>query len=273
MNPHPYAQRVGLVVATALVGVAMVPSASAHLVGHDDDLTIHDTGDGVPTRDVADCTFFARFDLDGDEGTVFVNQTFGPRVPEGQGELHLQVPFTAEDRQADGRTLVEITVPERGQFFVDATDGDTLLHSRLFEVHCGEEFAGCFEDVQVETLANGSVRLEWDAAPGARSYVIGRSNTSEHPEALGRFEVFQLANIGSTVYYDEDAPAGVPQLYWIEPQAFEPMEDFEPSSVLDFPRLTCGLVEATAVPFFGAPLMAALALAGAVGAYGWLRRK
>lgn len=35
----------------------------------------------------------------------------------------------------------------------------------------------------------------------------------------------------------------------------------------------CDIVEATAIPFFGAPLLGALALAGCVGAYAYARRK
>lgn len=122
-----------------------------------------------------------------------------------------------------------------------------------FVVTCAEEPPACPEGVTAEALAEGGVRLTWNASEGADGYRISRAIEFEEEILLG--------TTNETTFVDDTAAPGVTYQYRV--RAFnEGGESRE-----------CPIVEATAVPFFGAPILMALALACSVGAFVWMRRR
>lgn len=122
-----------------------------------------------------------------------------------------------------------------------------------FVVTCAEEPPACPGGVSAEALAEGGIRLTWNASEGADGYRISRAIEFEEEILLG--------TTNETTFVDDTAAPGVTYQYRV--RAFsEGGESRE-----------CPVVEATAVPFFGAPILMALALAGSVGAFVWMRRR
>lgn len=102
--------------------------------------------------------------------------------------------------------------------------------------------------------ADGSISLNWtDVGSAADEYNIYRG-------ADGGSLVF-LASTSNTTYTDETTTVGVTYAY-----AITIMKDGRESEI-------CARAQATAIPFFGAPLLTALALLGSVGAFVALRRR
>ncbi|HVM44391.1 MAG TPA: hypothetical protein VM582_00545 [Candidatus Thermoplasmatota archaeon] len=109
----------------------------------------------------------------------------------------------------------------------------------------------------VEARANpdGSVTLSWAALDAVDGYVILRA------EGDGEVAPLDFIETGATAYTDTTSVAGETYVYVVVP-------------VLNgVPARFCESVGVTAVPFFGAPLLGALALVGVVGAYAAMRRR
>ena len=95
--------------------------------------------------------------------------------------------------------------------------------------------------------------IEWDAVTDADSYRIYRAVEG------GDFEFVDSTT--ETSYTDTDVEVGVSYEYTV-------------NAVVDnVESEDCDIVEVTAVPFFGAPILGALALVGSVGALMYFRRK
>lgn len=109
-------------------------------------------------------------------------------------------------------------------------------------------------DLTAVANADGSITLEWtDVGDAADEYNIYRA-------AEGGDLVF-LASTSNTTFTDETTAVGVTYEYGISI-----VKDGRESEI-------CARAEATAIPFFGTPLLTALALLGSVGAFVTMRRR
>lgn len=138
---------------------------------------------------------------------------------------------------------------------VDGQGRETKEKSKVFWVDPCEEGIECPPmDLTATANADGSISLNWtDVGEAADEYNIYRS-------AGGGALVF-LDSTSDTTYTDESTTVGVSYTY-----AITIVKDGRESEI-------CARAQATAIPFFGAPILAALALAGSVGAFAVLRRR
>lgn len=123
----------------------------------------------------------------------------------------------------------------------------------LFPVAAAQEDTPeCPQDVSADASAEG-IRLSWSPSEGADGYRIYRYTAA--------WEYILLGETSATSFTDDTAAAG--QTYSYRVRAFNEAGE----------SIGCESAEATAVPFFGAPLLTALALAGSLGAFAWMRRR
>lgn len=109
-------------------------------------------------------------------------------------------------------------------------------------------------DLTAVANADGSISLNWtDVGDAADEYNIYRA-------AEGGDLVF-LASTSNTTFTDDTTAVGVTYEYGISI-----VKDGRESEI-------CASAEATAIPFFGTPLLTAIALAGSVGAFVAMRRR
>lgn len=132
-------------------------------------------------------------------------------------------------------------------------DEDAVLLDAAADPACAPPPPDCPADLAAHANDDGSVTLTWTASAGAEDYYVMRM---EDDESGWR----RVAVTEETTWTDEDTEPGKAYRYWV-------MAHAEGQWSMD-----CAIVDATAVPFFGAPVLAALAVAGSVGAYAWLRR-
>lgn len=129
--------------------------------------------------------------------------------------------------------------------FLDGAEGG--------EGECEESTFAC-GGVHAQANSDGSITLAWDDVAGADGYGVWRTSGGDEPLPL------EFVESGVTTYTDGTSVAGETYTY-----AILPIVDGVPARV-------CESVEVTAVPFFGAPFLLAVALAGALVAYVRLRR-
>ena len=136
------------------------------------------------------------------------------------------------------------------------TDDGHFAKTKTFWVEaCDVEVVNppCPPGLVAAALDDAGVELNWTAVAGADGYMVYRA------EADGDFEA--IAAVEETTFLDLDVTGGVVYSYYVT--AF----------VGDVESVGCQVVTVTAIPFFGAPILLAVAVAGAVGAYAVLRRR
>lgn len=114
-----------------------------------------------------------------------------------------------------------------------------------------EETPECPEDLTADAGVGG-IRLSWSPAEGADGYRVYRYTAA--------WEYIPLGETTQTTFTDDTAAAGLTYSYRV--RAFNEAGE----------SIGCESAEATAIPFFGAPLLTALAFAGSLGAFAWMRR-
>lgn len=124
---------------------------------------------------------------------------------------------------------------------------DRVAWSHAFEIVDCEPT--CEGSLVAEALGEGRVALAW-TADGASTYEVQRRAAGDEAWTV-------LATVAEGTYVDEDTNVGATYQYRIVAEGDVP----------------CGEVEVTAVPFFGTPVVAALAALGACVAYVALRRR
>ncbi|HET6405078.1 MAG TPA: hypothetical protein VFH78_10560 [Candidatus Thermoplasmatota archaeon] len=162
-------------------------------------------------------------------------------VPEGGGRVEVG-PTVAPDC-----TFVVILWLGQGPplAFIDGAMGG--------EGECGETSFQC-SVVTASAGAEGAIALSWSEVAGADGYAIVRTDASGEEVFLAFLEA------DATSYTDDSTIVGQTYTYSVVP------------FLNGVPARFCESVEVTAVPFFGAPLLGALALVGVVGAYAAFRR-
>ncbi|HVM44537.1 MAG TPA: hypothetical protein VM582_01280, partial [Candidatus Thermoplasmatota archaeon] len=114
----------------------------------------------------------------------------------------------------------------------------------------------CPDTLTAQAQEDGSVLLTWDAANEDHNdvmfYRIIRDRVT-------------IAEVQTTSYLDDATVGGETYAYRVEAHGA--------AAGGGTTWTGCGSAEVTAVPFFGAPLLGALALAGSVGAYAFARRR
>ncbi|HVM45297.1 MAG TPA: hypothetical protein VM582_05125 [Candidatus Thermoplasmatota archaeon] len=266
----PFARPPALLALCLLVGL---PLATAQTAWEDNGtLTLHDEPDGPETIDVADCVFWVRGqDVVVASGTVDIYHDMGrggatrllsvpfEGTPSGDGRYDfivgpLEVDSTGHTNGM--RIYAEVVIEPRPTPESDPARGVQGAYGR---VHCGATYIPCIADLTATALDEGDVRLEWTASANATIYYVYRSDGVEGPD--GRLSWVDVGNTTGTSFVDATAEAGETYVY-----------DVTASDGRLANAEACELVQVTAVPFFGAPLLAALALVGGVGAFAWMRR-
>ena len=262
-------RRIGMGIGLAALALALVaPAASAHRFTDDHGtLTAHDDPDGPPVMDVADCTVyfksqmteatatFTLYENRGRGGLALVHTEEVVGTPDGEGGYSWSSgAITVDSMQV--RFLAELV------FGDEMTEADEPAHTTTTDlhIHCGEPYVGCVQDITAEAIEGGHVRLSWSPAHNATYYRVlryvgdlptGAPNYDEVGQTTGTTFVDETTNPGETHHYRIAA--------WNEHGGG---------------RGSCReTVTVTAIPFFGAPVLGALALVGTVGAYAWLRRR
>lgn len=242
------------------------PVAQAHFAGPDEDehgvlwLAVIPTDE--PRSRLDACTFYLRGSgMSGESGTFHIYVQMGPNrgtlfeggwqgTPAGDGTWTFTVgPFTLEHSMREveawaGWLDEEATWHGRGMAPVDVE----CPHDPFYE--CADTLAAVAHD-------DGSITLTWDEpALGADRYHVYWT----FPFGTANRETVE----GSTTWTHEDTEAGTSYQYLVKAE-----KEMAGRTRAD----ECGQAEVTAVPFFGAPLLGGLALAGSVGAYALSRRR
>lgn len=256
----------GLAAAT----LALLPLASAHS-NHDEHatLTAHDEAGGPAVIDVPDCTAHfqarhmkepaARFVLYQNHGRGGVREVYAANVtgtPDGDGGWSWESgPVVIEGDHA--WHLAELIFGDE-----KVEKGNDPLHAEsvTVHIHCGRPYVGCVQHITAEALDAGHVRLTWSAAANATFYRVQRY-VGDLPNGAPDYDT--IGETRERSFVDTTAKPGDTHTYRIDAW-----------NETDGGRGVCReSVTITAVPFFGAPLFGALALAGTVGAYAWMRRR
>lgn len=199
-------------------------------------------------RALAGCAFWVegRY-LHDQEGTLFLAPAFEEEASVPLADIEA-VP--QEDGPGFTFLLGPFDAPAEGQWtlaFVGADDRVTWSHH--FEVVDCEPT--CEGSLVAEALAEGRVGLSWGVSGDATGYEVQRRVAGEEAWT-------PLATVDDTSFVDEATEPGVTYQYRV--------------LALGQVEVSCGEVEVTAVPFFGPPLLAALAGVGAIFAYAGFRR-
>ena len=147
-------------------------------------------------------------------------------------------------------------------YFGDAESGELLLSHEGGATPCtGDETPPaeleCVSDLAGTAGQDASITIAWGAAEGAETYYVLRAaeNDDEGWRLVAELDAETLE------WRDETTEAGVAYAYQVVVGAGDSVSG------------DCPIIEVTAVPFFGAPILGALALVGGVGAYAALRRR
>ena len=263
-----------ILLALCAVTSAIPTAAADHFSWHvEGELTFHDEADWPATINIADCTFWVRgTGIEVAEGTVDVHENHGrggsvvvasvnfTGTPNSDGGFDFLVgPITLDYEPSEHgmRLFAEVILSgERTEF----GDPERSLQSGNVRIHCGAKFIPCIDDLAAEALDNGDVRLTWSAPDNATNYFVARTDGTQLPNGQTDWET--LANVTATVYVDETAEPGVTYQY----------EIISSDGALAM-NGSCPIVEVMAVPFFGGPLLGAIAAVAAVGGYAWMRRR
>lgn len=228
---------------------------------HFSQLRVHERADGPVVREISGCEFFVEgrhVRVDG--GELRLNALRGPgddprRIGEvasddmraeedGDGRRFLVGPFEAPE---DGRFQVQLVVERDGQEQVAAA-------SSFFEVErCSTTPPACPPNLEAEPSSGRPIFVDWDGVNAADGYRVYRSTGGGAEELVAEVDV--------DFFSDTEVEPGTTYQYRVT--AFN--EQGESAG--------CATVEATAIPVFGAPLVAALALVGGLGAFAMLRRR
>lgn len=242
---------------------SLIPFATAHDAGETDE---HGVITVTSQSDV--CTVHVRvehafggpiiFQLQRLDGESFVmvaeeNLTGTPETAEGEKTGLFTFDFDMDVAAEDSEHLARLVLS-----FEDAS---SEMHSAIEPVEgfvCVESPSAppVCEATLVASAESDGVHLEWEAA-------------SEEHNQVAFYRVLrdglELAQTQDTSFVDTTAAAG--QTYVYEVQAHG--EAAAGGTVFT----SCGTVEVTAVPFWGAPILGAIALVGTIGAYATLRRR
>lgn len=177
-------------------------------------LTLHDDPDTEATIDVADCIFWIRgHDIVLANGTVDVYEDHG----RDGSELIVSIPYEGTP-SGDGRYDVlvgPIEIGARARVYAEiviepaetpGSDPARYVFGASGEVHCGEQYIPCIEDLTATVLADGSVRLDWTASANATLYHVQRSDGVQMPN--GRLSWETIGNTSGTTFLDTTAPEG-----------------------------------------------------------------
>lgn len=129
-------------------------------------------------------------------------------------------------------------------------EGSGVLLDAAGEGACATD-APCPEDLEANANGDGSITLRWSAVDDALGYEVHRTSSDGHV----------LWAVEETTFTDRGTVVG--QTYTYEVRAV----------TAGGTSTDCPSVEVTAVPFFAAPILGAVALAGGVGAYVAMRRR
>jgi len=258
-------------IALLVAAVALAPLAGAQ-ASSEGKLTLHDDPNGPAVEDIADCTFWVRgkglpiaegtvdvYHSQGRNGVAFVMSVEWTGEEDEDGTYSfLAGPITlGEDQYYPFNLHVEVvTKGERGEF--SDPEEYTWVSGT---VHCGEPYIPCIEDLAARAIEDGHIELTWTAAPNASYYHVYRQ-TAGDDLPNGRPNLEYLGNTTATRFVDTTSHAGVTYRYEVTASDGDLLY-----------AESCDIVSVTAVPFFGAPLLTGLALAGALGAFVMMRRR
>lgn len=265
----PSLRRTGLSIGLVALTLALAaPPASAHRLTDDHGtLTAHDDPDGPPVIDVADCTVYFKADMEEATATFTLYQNRGRG---GLAPMHTEeVVGTPDGEGGYSWSSDAITIDsEHSRYYAELVFGDEktdtgeAAHTTTIDVHihCGQPYVGCVQDITAEALEGGHVRLSWSEAHNATYYRVMRY-AGDLPNGAPDFD--EVGQTTGTTFVDKTTNPGETHYYRIAAWS-------EQGGGRGACRET---VAVTAIPFFGAPLLGALALVGTVGAYAWLRRR
>lgn len=100
---------------------------------------------------------------------------------------------------------------------------------------------------------DATITLTWTGVANASAYVVYRAVDGE--------DFDQVGDTDATTFVDADVEVGVTYEYYVT------------AVIGNNESVACEIVEASAIPFFPTLVVGAVAVAGSVGAYAWLRRK
>lgn len=258
-----------LVIALCLCVATFAPPASAQSDNNAGTVKVHDNAvENPPQRNVphVSCDFWIEGFGMNDPGGHLV---FYAWPPTGDKQVVTPTGATltwsagAEDEHGNFHFLVGPYFLPAGHYRVEVFTDDGhpgheaghFAKSKTFWVEpCGTTVVHppCPANVLVAALAEGGVHLTWDGSADG-TFVVYR--------AVGEEDFEMLASVTGPGYTDTTTTAGVTYSYYVT--AVEG----------DVESMGCMVVSVTAVPFFGAPVLGALALAGAVLAYAVFRRR
>lgn len=234
-------------------------------------IKVHDNEQEDPDqRNVphVDCDFWIEGFKLGDDSGWIVFYSWPPTGDKQVVDSGEDQDWTADSGAASGEyhfLAGPFTLPTghwRVEVFTDdghpGSDSGHFAKAKTFWVECEEVVVNppCPVITNTEAGVAGEepfILLEWAGVPDATQYVVYRALEG------GDFEI--LATTTDTSYTDTDVEVGVTYEYYVT------------AVVGGIESENCEIVEATAIPFFTAPLLGALALAGSLAAFVVLRRK
>ena len=176
-----------------------------------------------------------------------------PECPEGETRNDMGECVPPEEECPEGETrndMGECVPPEE-----ECPEGETRndMGECVPVVPEQPDAPDCPAGVGATANDGGSITLSWTAADGATTYNVYRGPNADSMTLVG--------TTTETSFTDETTEAGNTYTYRVT--AVGPGGESE----------DCGVIEATAIPFFPSFVVGALALVGAVGAYAVVGRK
>jgi hypothetical protein len=251
---------IGLALIALMAFGAMASGAAAHTSEEHGEVTVHDSEDGPPAKDI-ECEFWVKghgvtnetgeirlFHQQADFSNIETLATFEGE-PNGTGtyDFH-EGPFTYEHGWGDHYVYA----------IWNQSDSDELHRTENYEIRydaCEEEAEppACPEDLRAQAHGNEDVTLGWNASADADSYHIYRATEDG--------EMTHVAEVNATSYMDTETEAETTYTY--EVTAANEAGEAE----------DCPTAEVTAIPFFGGPALVAMAAVGSVGAVAAVRTR
>lgn len=206
--------------------------------------------EGFGMNDASGYLVFYAWPPTGDKQVVTptgANLTWTADAEDGQGNFHFLLgPFFLPE----GHYRVEVYTDDGHP----GNEGQFAKTKTFWVEPCGVEVVNppCPGGVAAAALPEGGVHLTWTGAAD-QTFVVYR--------AVGEGDFEFLTSVTGSSYTDTTTSTGVTYSYYVT------------NVVGDLESEECMVVTVTAVPFFGAPVLGALALAGAVLAYATFRRR